>query len=176
MAGGHHAADDGAVGRGHGKPVLEPNLKCASVAALLSLATACASVPSSRDAAVAQTTPAGAQALVSDRLFFGRDIPGGGQVSDSAWAAFLAEVVTPRFPAGLTVWHGDGQWLDSRGVLEHEAAMVVEVMHAPGVPPDSVFERIATEYRTRFHQDAVIRVISRVWSLMYEAPGTAGGP
>ena len=141
-----------------------------AVASLLCLAAACASVPSNRPAARGETVPVGAQTLVSDRLFFGRDIPGGGQVSDSAWASFLAQVVTPRFPAGLTVWHGDGQWLDSRGALEHESVMVVEVIHAPGVPPDSVFERIATEYRTRFHQDAVMRTTSEVHMRMYAAP------
>jgi hypothetical protein len=36
--------------------------------------------------------------MMSERLFFGRIIPSGGIVSDSAWAIFLAEVVTPRFP------------------------------------------------------------------------------
>lgn len=38
--------------------------------------------------------------VISDRLFFGRDIPGGGMVSDADWAAFLEEIVTPRFPQG----------------------------------------------------------------------------
>lgn len=41
---------------------------------------------------------AGAASIQSDRLFFGRNIPGGGTVADFEWATFLAEVVTPRLP------------------------------------------------------------------------------
>lgn len=57
--------------------------------------------------------PAGGT-MVADRLFLGRQIPGGGMVSDADWTAFLAEVVTPRFPEGLTVWRAEGQWLDEQ--------------------------------------------------------------
>ena len=39
-------------------------------------------------------------AMVADRLFFGRAIPGGGLVSEAEWTAFLAEVVTPASPTG----------------------------------------------------------------------------
>ena len=99
---------------------------------------------------------AGAETLLWDRLFFGRSVPGGGQVSDSAWTTFLAEVVTSRFPAGLTVWRAEGQWLDPRAELVREPVMVVEMLHPRGIPADSVFERIATEYRLRFHQDATL--------------------
>ena len=54
--------------------------------------------------------------MVADRLFFGRAIPGGGLVSEAEWTAFLANVVTPRFPDGLTVCPTEGQWTDPRGV------------------------------------------------------------
>jgi hypothetical protein len=140
-------------------------------AAFLVLATcaACASAPGRHGADTAPSL-AGAQTLVSDRLFFGRDIPGGGQVSDSAWAAFLAEVVTPRLPAGLTVWRAEGQWRDPRGDAVHEPVMVVEVLHPRGVPPDSTFDRIAAEYRRRFRQDAVLRATAEVRTLLYAAP------
>lgn len=113
---------------------------------------------------------AGAETLVSDRLFFGRNLPGGGQVPDSAWSTFLAEVVTPRFPAGLTVWRAEGQWLDPRADLVREPVMVVEVLHRRGAPADSVFDRIATEYRRRFHQDAVLRATSDTRTRLYSAP------
>ncbi len=114
--------------------------------------------------------PAGAEVQVSDRLFFGRSIPGGGQVSDSAWTAFLAEVVTSRFPEGLTVWRAEGQWLDPRAELVREPVMVVEVLHPRGIPADSVFERIATEYRQRFQQDAVLQATTETRTRLYSAP------
>lgn len=39
------------------------------------------------------------------------DPAGGTMVADRL---FLAEVVTPRFPEGLTVWRAEGQWLDEQ--------------------------------------------------------------
>lgn len=113
---------------------------------------------------------AGEQDLVEDRLLFGRMIPTGGQVSDSAWTAFLAEVVTPVFPSGFTVLHSEGQWLDPRGTVDREQGLIVQVLHPAGAPADSVFERIANEYRRRFHQDAVLRetIHARTW--LYEGP------
>ena len=98
---------------------------------------------------------------VSDRLFFGRDIPGGGCVSEEEWAAFLAEVVTPRFPEGLTVLRGEGQWRGTDGVVVREQSFVVEVTHAPSAQVDAALDEIAEEYKRRFRQEAVMRVRTR---------------
>lgn len=103
-------------------------------------------------------SPARATSAIEERLFFGRNIPSGGMVSDSAWSAFLSEVVTPRLPEGFTVYRTEGQWKDPRGVVVHEPGMVLEVTHAAGSPPDSVFDAIASLYCARFGQDAVLRV------------------
>jgi hypothetical protein len=43
---------------------------------------------------------------VRETLYFGRSRPDGGTVSDEEWKIFLADIVTPRFPEGLTVVHG----------------------------------------------------------------------
>ena len=106
----------------------------------------------------APTAEPAAALMVSDRLFFGRDIPGGGTVSDAEWAAFLQETVTPRFPQGLTVWRADGQWLDEGGRTVGEQVLVVEVLHPPGPEHDRAIAEIADEYTRRFHQEAVLRV------------------
>lgn len=98
------------------------------------------------------------EAWVADRLYFGRGIPGGGSVSDTAWAAFLAEVVTPLFPTGITVLHGDGQWRDSTGMIVREASFVLERYHPPGARADSAVAAIAAEYRRRFRQASVMHV------------------
>lgn len=94
---------------------------------------------------------------IDERLFFGRNIPAGGAVSDSAWSVFLAEVVTPRLPDGFTVYRTEGQWRDPRGTIVHEPGMILEVTHPMGTPPDSVFDAIARMYCARFGQDAVFR-------------------
>ncbi|MGH7567104.1 MAG: DUF3574 domain-containing protein [Gemmatimonadota bacterium] len=101
--------------------------------------------------------PAGAT-MVADRLFLGREIPGGGTVSDAEWAVFLENVVTPRFPEGLTVWRAEGQWRDPQGITVREPVMVLEVLYPHGSEAEASIAEIAEEYRRRFRQDAVLRV------------------
>ena len=115
-----------------------------------------------------QVAPADPAATVADRLFLGREIPGGGTVSDAEWAAFVEEVVTPRFPDGLTVWRADGQWLDARGLMVHEPVMVIEVLHPPGAEADVAIAEIANEYRRRFRQEAVLRVTVEAEMRLFE--------
>ena len=118
--------------------------------------------------AARQVAPADPAATVADRLFLGREIPGGGTVSDAEWAAFVEEVVTPRFPDGLTVWRADGQWLDARGLMVHEPVMVIEVLHPPGAEADVAIAEIANEYRRRFRQEAVLRVTVEAEMRLFE--------
>jgi hypothetical protein len=96
--------------------------------------------------------------MVADRLIFGRSIPDGDLVSEEQWEAFLEEVVTPRFPEGLTVWRAEGQWSDPQGTLVEEPVMVIEIVHPASAWADSAMAAIAGEYRRRFRQDAVLRV------------------
>src|SRR5215218_10533360 len=105
---------------------------------------------------------------VADRLYFGRDIPGGGVVTDSAWDAFLREVVTPRFPDGLTVYRAEGQWREGDGRIVREASYVLEVMHPAGPAVDADLREIAEEYKHRFHQEAVMRATSPVRLRFYD--------
>jgi hypothetical protein len=107
--------------------------------------------------AVVQTP---AQTMVADRLFFGRDIPAGGTVSDVDWAQFLATVITPKFPNGLTIWQANGQWLDPRGNVVREPVFVLEVFHEKSDAIDASIAAIAAEYKKRFGQDAVLRATS----------------
>jgi hypothetical protein len=104
-----------------------------------------------------------APTAVSDRLFFGRGIPGKvATVSDAQWDTFVAEVITPRFPEGFTVYRAAGQWRGDDGAAVSEPVCILEVVH----PRDAAIERriveIAVEYRRRFNQDAVMQVESPV--------------
>src|SRR5262245_20062865 len=111
-----------------------------------------------RDEAPEVRAPSPPPAFVADRLFLGRAIPGGGSVSEEEWATFLREVVTPRFPEGLTVWRAEGQWTDSSGRLIHETVMILEVFHPAGSRAESSLAAIVREYKSRFRQGAVLRV------------------
>ena len=102
------------------------------------------------------------QNWIVDRLYFGRSIPGGGTVSDENWAAFLAETVTPRFPAGFTTWRAQGQWRDQSGVVVREETFVLELIHADDAASETSVREIISDYKTRFRQEAVLRVRDRV--------------
>lgn len=105
------------------------------------------------------TSPVAAgEVWIADRLYFGRDIPGGGRVSDEEWSTFLREVVTPRFPDGLTVVRAEGQWRDAQGRVVTEPSAMVELMHPASAEADAAVEAIAAEYKRRFRQEAVMRV------------------
>lgn len=125
-----------------------------SLVVLPLLAAACAPAVANLPAGA----PATGEAWVTDRMYFGRDIPGGGMVSDTAWAGFLGEVVTPRFPAGLTSWSVEGQWRDVSGAVVREPSFIVELLHPFNPETDAAVEQIAEEYKRRFRQEAVMRV------------------
>jgi Protein of unknown function (DUF3574) len=98
---------------------------------------------------------------ISERLYFGRSIPGGGAVSDAEWDAFVRDVVTPRFPAGLTIHAAHGQWREESGTIAREPVMVIEILHPPGEAAERAIEEIIRAYREKFRQEAVLRVRAR---------------
>jgi hypothetical protein len=124
--------------------------------AVLAVATACAGQSSPGPAPVAACA-LGDTALVRDIVYFGRNRPGGGSVSDAEWQGFLNEVVTPRFPAGLTVVQATGQWKGQSGVVEQERSEIVTLLHAGDEGARRSVAEIAAEYKRRFQQEAVLR-------------------
>jgi hypothetical protein len=91
-------------------------------------------------------------------LYFGRDKPGGGEVSDAEWTAFLAAVVTPRFPQGLSVLNVEGQSRAAGGGVVHERTklLVVVVFDAPN--HQAKVREIVDAYVRQFGQSGVFRV------------------
>lgn len=108
-------------------------------ALLLSLCialSACATVaPAPRvDAAMHgdAARPADAAGWIRSELYFSVGTEGQPQtqVDEAQWRSFLDREVTPRFPDGLTVFDGYGQWL-FRGAAgpERQRAKVLVVLH-----------------------------------------------
>ncbi|SMF75572.1 Protein of unknown function [Tistlia consotensis] len=99
----------------------------------------------------------GGQSATEARLYFGRSLPGGGQVGETDWADFLDEEVTPRFPDGLTVLDGRGQWrADATAPVEKEASkLLVVVMTDPEAQRPRLHDVIEA-YKARFHQQSVL--------------------
>lgn len=99
-----------------------------------------------------------AEPVLADRLFCGLTIPGGGVVSEAEWRAFLAEEVTPRFRDGFTIWLAEGQWRAPDGQIVREPSLVIEIIHRPDMRVEQDIVAVAEAYKTRFRQDAVMRV------------------
>src|SRR5215510_9555315 len=103
----------------------------------------------------------GGEAVLVERLYFGRNAADSLVVTDSAWTSFVAEVVTPRFPSGLTSWSAMGQWLGADGRIEREPSFVLELVHPDRAPKtDAAIAVIIAEYKRRFRQEAVLRVVT----------------
>ena len=92
--------------------------------------------------------------VLSERIFCGLSIPGGGTVSQQDIDTFIVEVVEPRFPQGFTMWRAQGRW---RGGSEE--TMVIEILHPLDERLSAAVGEIADEYRRRFKQEAVLRVM-----------------
>ena len=84
-------------------------------------------------------------------LLFGRT-----RVSEASWARFLATEVTPRFPDGLTVLDGYGQWRPPDGSrITRERSKVVMIAMPPSAENDSRLQQIIAAYKSRFNQQSV---------------------
>jgi hypothetical protein len=91
--------------------------------------------------------------MISLKLYFGRDIPGGGFVTDQSWSSFAATVLTPAFPDGFTAYEALGQWRNPQnGQIVHERSYVVETV---GATSPARIATVVQAYRTAFHQISV---------------------
>ncbi len=98
---------------------------------------------------------------VLERLYLGSETPDG-PVSDADWQEFLQKVVTTRFPAGLTVLEGHGQWLGADKKLVQEKSRIVEIIHEDDPIMDEAVEEVAAAYKERFQQEAVLVLKQKV--------------
>jgi len=114
----------------------------------LPIACLALAMPGGRAALPAPGCRPRSQPMLRAELVFGRNVGnrlGGGE---AAFARFTAEEITPRFPDGLTVVDGVGQWRDpARGRLVRERAKLVTIVFA-----DDPAKRAALDaaYKRRF--------------------------
>lgn len=142
----------------------ERSALCASVtltklAALVCLALAAAALAACA-AADEPVCAEGAELFVRYELFMGRSNQSGEVVDDGAWTAFLEDTVTPRFPDGLTVIDGHGQWRGSDGAVQRERSKLLVILAPPGGDGDRLISEVSEEYKRRFDQESVLRVVS----------------
>ena len=115
-----------------------------------------------------QTGPAGAygrrprtqEVWIRTELYFGTNRPGG-EVSDEEFAGFVDREVTKRFPDGLTLLTGYGQFLNSQGVLIRERSKVLILFYPLQTEGATArIQEIREAYKTAFQQESVLKVES----------------
>jgi hypothetical protein len=99
---------------------------------------------------------------IKTEIYFGEDEPGRKQVSPKAWQAFLSEVVTPRFPKGMTVLEAYGQMQHHDGRIEKQPSRVIVLVHPPGKGTDKRIHEVVQAYRDRFQNAQVMRLRTTV--------------
>lgn len=97
-----------------------------------------------------------------ERLYFGRNIGDSAVVSDSAWASFVRETITPSFPEGATVWDAAGQWRAPDGTVVRERSFVVELLHLVTPDVERRVQLVMNDYKRRFAQQSVLRMVTNV--------------
>jgi hypothetical protein len=92
-------------------------------------------------------------------LYFSTGKSDGSAVTEQEFQDFVDEIVTPRFPDGLTLLAGDGQWRNSAGVIvEEESNVLILLYPLDDKEANSEIEQIRAAYKDAFQQESVLRV------------------
>lgn len=94
--------------------------------------------------------------FVRTELFFGLSRPGG-RITERQFAGFVDHEVTPRFPEGLTLLSGRGQFQLDDGEIVEERSKVLVLLHGGGDVASKEIEEIRAEYIDQFDQQSVLR-------------------
>jgi hypothetical protein len=99
--------------------------------------------------------PAEQRMLVAE-LFFGRGIKGREPLTDAEWAEFAAQIITPNFPDGFTVFDGEGQWRNPQ--TGHIAGNRTKILLVAAPRSPALAQRLSAvidAYKARFHHQSV---------------------
>ena len=95
--------------------------------------------------------------MVRTELYFGRDMPAKGEVSDIEFDSFVSNVVTKELPEGLTLFDAYGQYEDKDGTELKQATKVMIVFHEDTEAETAAIEKVIAAYRERFSGAKVMR-------------------
>jgi len=120
------------------------------------------STPTTNVRSIAEEPPIFGEIWARTELFFGTSKPDGTAVSDDKFKRFLDVQVTPRFPDGLTLLTGSGQFKNSSGIIIQEKSKLLILLY-PLTDTDASnrIEAIRAQYKQDFQQESVLRVDSR---------------
>ena len=93
--------------------------------------------------------------MIRTELYFG-------PVPIGQWNQFLAQVVTPLFPDGLTWFDVQGQWRAPDGNIRKLPSRILNILYPDSRKNDRAIEQVRQQFESRFHQLSVLRVSSKV--------------
>lgn len=128
---------------------------------LLALGGVAASLSVARGTTSVQRPTAAAEVWARSELYFGTSKPNNEQVTEAEFSAFVDNQVTPRFPDGLTLLNGYGQFRTSAGVLVRETSYVLILFYPPQMQDaNRRIQELRDIYKALFSQESVLRVDS----------------
>jgi hypothetical protein len=94
-------------------------------------------------------------------LYFGTSKPDGSVIAEAEFKAFMDREITSRFPDGLTLLTGYGQYLGENGEIAKETSKVLVLFYPSDMTnANENIEAIRNEYEKLFQQESVLRVDS----------------
>jgi hypothetical protein len=109
----------------------------------------------------ARRCPQGQERLRTAQLFFGRNIGDQPRVTDAEFRRFVDDELTSRFPDGLTILDGGGQWKGEENKLIREASKVVLIVLPKAGDQQGRLDAVRQAYKVRFKQESVMLVTQR---------------
>ncbi|MBN1288779.1 MAG: DUF3574 domain-containing protein [Actinobacteria bacterium] len=89
----------------------------------------------------------GEQEYVQTEIFCGRNMPGGGEISEEQFAAFLNDVVTREFPMGMTVYDAYGQMENPDGEIVEQKTKVILLVFEKSSDGGKSVQKVVDAYK-----------------------------
>lgn len=91
-------------------------------------------------------------------LLFGLSRADGPDITEQEFQDFVDQQVTPRFPDGLTVLTGNGQFRDSTGTIIQEGSKLLILLYPFSKDRSALVNEVREEYKAAFQQESVLRI------------------
>jgi Protein of unknown function (DUF3574) len=91
-------------------------------------------------------------------LLFGLSRSGGPDITEAEFQGFIDVKVTPRFPEGLTLLAGNGQFRDSAGNIIQEGSKLLILLYPFSKDSSALVDEVRNDYKGQFQQESVLRV------------------
>jgi hypothetical protein len=97
------------------------------------------------------------QIFARTELLFGLSRANAPDITEQEFKSFIDQQVTPRFPQGLTLLTGNGQFQDSAGNIIQEGAKLLILLYPFSNSRSALVDEIRAEYKSAFEQESVLR-------------------